>query len=106
MKSWHEGSLSLGAQLVVVARQARTLAQQRGGAPANGHSPRLASLCPARVILMECRLCFSRLEVEKPEADDLLKCIGTESIQLGRGKIDLLKFLHAAPTRCTDLVWG
>lgn len=77
MKSWHEGSLSLGAQLVVVARQARTLAQQRGGTPANGHSPRLASLCPARVILMECRLCFSRLEVEKPEADDLLKCIVT-----------------------------
>jgi hypothetical protein len=69
-------------------------------------SPRLASLCPARVILMECRLCFSRLEVEKPEADDLLKCIGTESIQLGRGKIDLLKFLHAASRRCTDLVWG
>ena len=62
MKSWHEGSLSLGAQPVVVARQARTLAQQRGGTPANGHSPRLASLCPARVILMECRLCFSRLE--------------------------------------------
>lgn len=87
MKSWHEGSLSLGAQLVVVARQARTLAQQRGGTPANGHSPRLASLCPARVILME--------------------CIGTESIQLsGRGKIDLLKFLHAASRRCTDLVWG
>jgi hypothetical protein len=35
VKSWHEGSLSLGAQLVVVARQARTLAQQRGGTPAN-----------------------------------------------------------------------
>ena len=84
MKSWHEGPLSLGAQPVVVARQARTLAQQRGGTPANGHSPRLASLCPARVILMECRLCFSRLEVEKPEADDLLKCIVTS--QKGNGR--------------------
>jgi hypothetical protein len=35
-----------------------------------------------------------------------LVALGTESIQPGGAKIDLLKFLHAASRRCTDLVWG